>query len=139
MTIKEVAAASGMSEYTLRYYEKIGLIRHIPRDSSSGHRRYSTDTVAHLEVLACLRAAGLSIEDMRAYLTNLCQGDATATAQIALFEAHADHISKEIERLRVRQRYLEGKVAYWKARERGDMVEARRIGRENHEIAQKLL
>lgn len=37
LTIKQMAALSGVSEYTLRYYEKIGLTKPIPRDGSSGH------------------------------------------------------------------------------------------------------
>ncbi len=56
------------SESALRYYERIGLIDPVPRDSSSSHRRYAAETVDTLEALACLRSTGMSIDDMRAYL-----------------------------------------------------------------------
>jgi len=38
-TIAQVARLTGLSEYTLRYYEKVGLIDPVDRDDSSGHRR----------------------------------------------------------------------------------------------------
>jgi DNA-binding transcriptional MerR regulator len=58
LTIKQMAAQSGMSEYMLRYYEKIGLIQPVPRDGSSGHRRSSTATAQMVEALACKTEAG---------------------------------------------------------------------------------
>jgi hypothetical protein len=51
-------------------------------------------------------------------------------------------LSKELEcqikRLQIRKQYLEGKVAYWDALERGDTEAAQRITEENHRIAAKL-
>ncbi|WP_246035710.1 MerR family transcriptional regulator [Dictyobacter kobayashii] len=57
-----------MSIPTLRYYEDIGLLPAVRRDTSSGHRRYSADAVQLIESLANLRAVGMSIEEMRTYL-----------------------------------------------------------------------
>jgi len=64
-TIQDVSRRSGLSEPTLRYYEEVGLIGPIDRDGSSGHRRYSSEDVDALQMLACLRAMGMGIEDMR--------------------------------------------------------------------------
>jgi MerR family transcriptional regulator, aldehyde-responsive regulator len=66
-TIAEAAARCGLPESTLRYWERVGLLRRIERDPSSRHRRYSAPDVALLETLANLRAVGLSLADMRAY------------------------------------------------------------------------
>lgn len=138
LTIKEMAAQSGMSEYTLRYYEKIGLIQPIPRDGSSGHRRYSADTAQRLETLACLRASGLSLEDMRRYLRLREHGRAAAAEQKALFQAHAEKVAEEIRQLEIRQRFLDGKVAYWDAHMKGDTELAEQIAAQNQEIAKEL-
>ncbi len=138
LTIQQMAAQSGMSEYTLRYYEKIGLIQPIPRDGSSGHRRYSADTVQVVETLACLRASGLSLDDMRRYLRLRERGDEAAAEQKALFVAHAEEVAEEIRKLQIRQRYLSGKVAYWDARLGGDLERAAQIAEENQEIAKEL-
>jgi DNA-binding transcriptional MerR regulator len=138
LTIKQMAARSGMSEYTLRYYEKIGLIKPIPRDGSSGHRRYSADTVEIVESLSCLRASGLSLAEMRRYLRLRQRGDEAAAEQKALFLAHAEEVAEEIRRLTIRQRYLSGKVAYWDARMKGDLELAQQIATQNQEIAKEL-
>ncbi|SRR5258706_10753863 len=138
LTIQQMAAQSGMSEYTLRYYEKIGLIQPIPRDGSSGHRRYSADTVQVVETLACLRASGLSLDDMRRYLRLRERGDEAAAEQKALFVAHAEEVAEEIRKLEIRQRYLSGKMAYWDARMNGDLQLAKQIAAQNQEIAKEL-
>ena len=138
LTIKQMAAQSGLSEYTLRYYEKVGLIKPIPRDRSSGHRRYSTDTVDIVMALSCLRASGLSLDDMRTYLRLRKRGAEAATEQKALFLAHAEEVAEEIRRLKVRQRFLDGKVAYWDALMNGDGELAKQIAAQNLEIAKEL-
>src|SRR5271154_55278 len=78
MTIAEAAARCGLPESTLRYWERIGLGNRVQRDASSGHRRYRPEDVAALETLGNLRAVGLSIEDMRAYLASARRGDEAA-------------------------------------------------------------
>ncbi len=137
-TIHEVAQRSGLSIPTLRYYEEIGLVPDVWRDTSSGHRRYSADTLQIIESLANLRAVGMSIEEMRTYLTLREQGDETAVEKRELFRAHAEEVEKQIARLHIRQRYLSFKVAYWDARARGDMDEAARIAQEYESLVKDL-
>ncbi|MFD7153027.1 MerR family transcriptional regulator [Kribbella sp. NPDC059898] len=119
-TIQEVARRSGLSEPTLRYYEDVGLVGPIDRDAQSGHRRYRTADVDVLEALACLRAVGVGIGDMRTYLANRARGRAAAGEQRDLLLRHADRIEAEIAAQQVRLRYLREKAALWDARDRGD-------------------
>jgi DNA-binding transcriptional MerR regulator len=137
-TIQELSQQSGLPEPTLRYYEKIGLIQPVPRDPRSGHRRYPSAIVGVVNALACLRASGLSIEDMRTYLRLLEQGTQSAAQQKELFQTHANALEREIEQLQSRKLYLEGKAAYWDALERRDTEAAQRITEENHRIAATL-
>jgi DNA-binding transcriptional MerR regulator len=123
-TIAEAVARCGLPESTLRYWERIGLVRPVQRDASSHHRRYTGAEVATLETLANLRAVGLSIEDMRAYLAGARRGDSAAGEQRALFEAHARRLDDALEALELRRRYLDLKVRYWSAREVGDLDKA---------------
>ncbi|MDR3710510.1 MAG: MerR family transcriptional regulator [Capsulimonadaceae bacterium] len=138
LTIQQMALLSGLSEHTLRYYERIGLIEPIPRHESSGHRRYSADTVRIIEGLSCLRKTGLSIEDMRRFIELRKYGAPAAAEQRKLFMEHRDRIDREIEDLKIRRNYLDGKVAYWDAIQAGDDERARRIGQQNAELAKKL-
>ena len=70
LTIQDVSRRSRLSEPTLRYYEQVGLIGPIARDPSSGHRRYREEDLDTLQALACLRAMGVGIADMRTYQAN---------------------------------------------------------------------
>ncbi len=124
LTIQEMARQSGLSEYTLRYYERIGLLTPIPRDRSSGHRRYSAETVGLVESLSCLRGTGMPLEDIRTFLHLRRQGDFAAAEQKALFTAHLAVVTAEMEQMKVRMEYLADKVAYWSAVEAGDMEQA---------------
>ena len=118
LTIQEVSRRSGLSEPTLRYYEKIGLLGPIARDESSGHRRYSAAGLQTAQTLACLRVAGTSVEEMRRYLRLLELG--AAAEQRDLFSAQADRLSAHIDRLQWSLTYLQQKAKIWDARERGD-------------------
>ncbi len=104
----------------MRYYEEIGLIGPIARDASSGHRRYRDDDVDTLQALACLRATGVGIEDMRTYQANRARGHEAATEQRDLLLRHAERIEAEIVAQHARLGYLRAKAALWDARVHGD-------------------
>ena len=126
LTIQETARRSGLSEPTLRYYEEIGLIGPVARDASSGHRRFREEDLDTLAALACLRALGMGIADMRTYQANRAEGWARAGEQRDLLLAHAEHVREEIARLGTHLQYLEAKAALWDAREHPDLeAEAR--------------
>jgi MerR family copper efflux transcriptional regulator len=120
LTIQDASRRSGLSEPTLRYYEQVGLIGPIERDPSSRHRRYREDDIDTLQVLACLRAMGVGIEDMRTYQANRVRGHEAAGEQRDLLLRHADRIEAEIETFRTHLDYLRAKAALWDARDRGD-------------------
>lgn len=120
MTIHEVALQSGLSEPTLRYYEEIGLVGPIGRHASSGHRRYGSDDLDTLQGLACLRAMGMSIEDMRTYQANRARGRDAAADQRELLTRHAALIEERIRALHTHLDYLREKAGLWDARDRGD-------------------
>src|ERR1700678_1418055 len=100
LTIQDVSRRSGLSEPTLRYYEEIGLIGPIGRDPSSRHRRYREEDLDTLQVLACLRAMGVGIEDMRTYQANRVRGREAAAEQRDLLLRHTERIEAEIGTLR---------------------------------------
>jgi len=121
LTILDVSRRCGMTEPTVRYYEEVGLIGPITRDERSGHRRYGPDDVDALEVLACLRAVGLGIEEMRVYLANRARTGSAAAEQRDLLLRHAERIEAEIAAQQARLGYLRVKAALWDARNPGDI------------------
>jgi MerR family transcriptional regulator, copper efflux regulator len=120
LTIQAVSRQSGLSEPTLRYYEEVGLLGPIARDESSGHRRYGEGDLDAAQVLACLRAMGVGIDDMRSYQANRRLGRAAAGEQRDILLRHAERVEAQIATLRVHLDYLRVKAALWDARDRGD-------------------
>jgi DNA-binding transcriptional MerR regulator len=127
LTIQQVSRRTGLAESALRYYERIGLIDAVPRDASSGHRRYPPELVNAIESLSCLRGSGMSVADIRRYVANTRRGPDAISDQRRLFEAHAARLHDEIARLRLRERYVSAKGQMWEARERGDAKAEREI------------
>lgn len=123
LTIQAAARRSGLSEPTLRYYEEVGLIGPIDRDPERGHRRYREADIDALQALACLRAMGVSIEDMRTYQANRALGHAAAGDQRDLLLGHAVRVEAEIATLQVHLEYLRRKAALWDARDGGDAAD----------------
>jgi len=67
MTIQEVARKLNLTQDTLRFYEKSGLLGKIARDKS-GYRDYTQQDLRRIEFVKCMRSAELSIEVLRKYM-----------------------------------------------------------------------
>ena len=138
MTIQDASRRSGLSEPTMRYYEDIGLIGPIAREASSRHRRYGEQDLDALQVLACLRAMGVSIGDMRTYQANRALGNVAAGEQRDLLRRHAQRVKSEIKTLEVHLDYLQAKALLWDARDRRDAEGEVEAGRHLQKIISRL-
>jgi MerR family copper efflux transcriptional regulator len=63
MQIKEVAAKSGFSTGTLRYYEDVGLLPE-PARTPAGYRSYDEDTLERLAFIARAKQLGCSLDEI---------------------------------------------------------------------------
>lgn len=126
-TIRETAKLTGLAESNLRYYETIGLIPPVHRDGSSKYRVYSEADVDYIVSIACLSATGMSIDDMKEYLSNVDKGEVAATEQIRLLDSQNMKLVEEERNLKLRQKYLKTKAEYWKAVANKDMKLASEI------------
>ncbi|WP_051052335.1 MerR family transcriptional regulator [Paenibacillus sonchi] len=66
-SIKQTAELTGITEDTIRYYEKIGLLPRAQRKGNS-HRIYSDNDIETMKLITCLKKTGMSLDDMRPYL-----------------------------------------------------------------------
>ncbi|WP_104987514.1 MerR family transcriptional regulator [Sorangium cellulosum] len=117
LTIAEVAAATGTSAHTLRYYERIGLIRSVSR-ARSGHRRYGPEDVRWVEFLRKLQATGMPIRRMLAYAALVRRGEGTLAERRALLEAHRDDVAAKLAEQQAHLAIIERKVEYYRELER---------------------
>jgi DNA-binding transcriptional MerR regulator len=85
MTIQEMAKTYHLSEDTLRYYEKAGMIPPVHR-TPSGIRDYQEDDQRWVELAVCFRGAGLSVEAMARYTALTEQGDKTIPDRLKLLQ-----------------------------------------------------
>lgn len=105
MTIKEVSKKYDISEDTLRYYERIGLLPKVPR-TKSGIRNFDDNSCKWIEFIKCMRSAGMRIEALIEYMNLFKKGKKTVTArknllleQREILEEKRKNITTTIERL----------------------------------------
>ena len=103
MTIAEVSKKYELSADTLRYYERIGLVPPVPRNKS-GIRDYDTESCQWVELMKCMRPAGVQIEALIEYVALFQQGDETIGARKALLIEQRDQL---VERMAEMQRSLD--------------------------------
>ena len=112
MKIAEVSERYGVSTDTLRYYERIGLLRHVPRNRS-GIRDYDEASCNAVEFVKCMRDAGMSIESLVEYMELLDEGEATAGARKDLLVRQSDAIRARIADLESALARLEYKIEHY--------------------------
>lgn len=83
MTIKEVSEKYDISQDTLRYYERVGMIPPVNR-TAGGIRDYQEQDLGWVELAICMRSAGLPIEAMIEYVKLCQQGEETIPARLQL-------------------------------------------------------
>ena len=137
-TIKEAAALTGLPASTLRYYESIGVIPPISRGASSKHRVYDEEDLDQLMWVACLAATGMSVSDMRTYVSNGRLGPAAAGEQIDLLVEQERRLAREAEQVALRQRYVRLKIEYWQAVQAGDDDRSELISTQARALADRL-
>jgi MerR family transcriptional regulator, copper efflux regulator len=111
MRIREVAAASGLSADTLRYYEEEGLLdqRHARR-AANGYRDYTERAVERVAQIRQAQAAGFTLREIRDVLDMLDGGRLTPVAIVKLCVAKLAEVDARLTALRKVQRYLRAKV-----------------------------
>lgn len=98
MTIKEVSEKYNISQDTLRYYERAGLIPKVNR-TSGGIRDYTAEDLGWIELALCMRNAGLPVEAMIEYLKLYQEGDETIPARLELLSNQLEILKKQKEQI----------------------------------------
>lgn len=109
MTIAEVSKKFGLSQDTLRYYERIGLVPSISR-SKSGIRDYSEENCRWIEFIKCMRNAGLPIEVLIEYVTLFQKGDKTIAARKELLTEQRKLLAEKMEEMKKTLERLDYKI-----------------------------
>jgi DNA-binding transcriptional MerR regulator len=97
-TIGEVAAITGLSAHTLRWYERIGLMPHVDR-THTGQRRFTNPDLDWLDLVGKLRLTGMSVAGMVRYAELVREGAETFGQRRALLETTREDVLRRIDEL----------------------------------------
>ena len=110
-TIGEAAEKCGLSQHTLRWYERIGLLAPVER-GSDGRRRFSDVDLDWLALLTKLRATGMPVREMQRY-AELVRSGAGHQERVALLTRHRDQVRRDLAAQRECLKLLEAKISYY--------------------------
>lgn len=94
-SISEAAAKFNITESTLRYYEKKGLLPLIERDEA-GRRLFSEDQISLLETVICLKNTHMPISGIKQYIDWVVEGDNTIELRLEMMRKHKQAVLDEI-------------------------------------------
>ncbi|MDO5646928.1 MerR family transcriptional regulator [Paracoccus sp. (in: a-proteobacteria)] len=110
MKIAELARRSGLTPYTIRYYERIGLMPIANRDGA-GHRDYGPDALRWVTFIGHMKSAGMSISDMLRYAALRVRGETTGPERAAMLRQRRDTVAARIAELQGVLDVLDSKIA----------------------------
>jgi DNA-binding transcriptional MerR regulator len=110
MTIKEVSKKFDITQDTLRYYERIGMIPPVTR-TSSGIRDYQEKDLDWVELSICMRSAGLPVEVMIEYVKLFQAGDSTIPARLRLLTEQREILLEQRRQIDATLNRLNYKIA----------------------------
>ncbi len=110
MTISEVSEKYEISQDTLRYYERIGAIPPVHR-TKGGIRNYTKEDTGWIELVKCMRSAGLSVEALVQYVKLTQKGDRTFQERRELLKEQREQLTKQLAAIQAAKERLDYKIA----------------------------
>ncbi|MGW1917057.1 heavy metal-responsive transcriptional regulator [Streptomyces sp. NPDC002076] len=107
MRIGDLAAVSGLTTKTIRFYEQAGLLPASPR-TPGGYRDYPEQTAARLAFIRDAQGAGLSLAEIRSVLGLRDSGQAPCAHVTALIDQHLADIEQRLTELTATREALRG-------------------------------
>lgn len=120
-TVGEMAKLLGVTASTLRYYDKEGLLPFVER-SSGGIRMFQESDIEWLQVIGCMKKAGMSIKDIRRYIEMALQGDDTIALRLAMFQRQRQVLQQQLQELRHTMEMVDYKCWYYETAQKAGTV-----------------
>jgi DNA-binding transcriptional MerR regulator len=112
-SISEVAKELNLTVYTLRYYDKEGLIPYVER-TTSGTRVFKESDIGALKVIECLKSTGMPIKEIKNFIDWCSDGDSTLQQRYDMFMDRKSIVEAQIEELKKTMEVIEHKCSYYK-------------------------
>ena len=111
-TVGEMAELLQVPASTLRYYDKEGLLPFVER-TTGGIRMFHESDIEWLQVIGCMKKAGMPIRDIRHYVELALQGNDTIDARLQLFEHQRQILQQQIKEMQHTMATIEYKCWYY--------------------------
>ena len=112
-SIGEFSTITGISIYTLRYYEKEKLI--IPARKDNGRRCYSENDVRWIQFIKRLKDTNMPIKEIQKYAKLRAKGNSTLIERMKMLTKHRTVLKDEIAKLQEHLSNLDNKIEYYQA------------------------
>ena len=109
-TVKQTSEITGISGYTLRFYDKEGLFPHLNRDGQN-RRLFSDEDLHNIETIQELREMGFSLAQIRSHLT--AEEDGGMKRRRELLAEQMDRIRSELAAITRRMKKLQQAAEYY--------------------------
>ena len=111
-SITEAAEKIHLSTYTLRYYDKMGLLPFVERNDL-GNRDFKEKDLELLELICCLKNTGMSIKQIREVIALCLKGDNTLEIRREIFIRHREEVLNQIAELHKNLHKINCKINYY--------------------------
>jgi len=109
--IKQAAEQSGMTEHTLRYYERIGLLQ--VKRQQNGYRMYAEHDIAWLAFIQRLKVTGMPLKDIAHLIELRALGPRSLPERQQLIIQHRKSVLEKIAQLKNELRKIDEKIEYY--------------------------
>jgi len=113
-TISDVAKRCELSVYTIRFYDKEGLLPFVSRNSA-GNRQFSETDLEMIKLICCLKNTGMQIKTIKQYIDLYMQGEHTAPLRKRMMVDHSKAIVKQIDDLNKQLTIVQLKIEYYES------------------------
>ncbi|EGO63786.1 MerR family transcriptional regulator [Acetonema longum] len=111
-TINEISKICDLSPYTIRFYDKEGLLPFISR-GKNGNREFSETDLDLVKLICCLKNTGMQIKEIRQYIDLCMQGPESVDLRKEIMQNHRKDILRQIEELKKNLNIVNLKIAFY--------------------------
>lgn len=111
-SISEAAELLNLTVYTLRYYDKEGLLPFVER-TTGGRRLFKQSDLDALRIIECLKSTGMPIKKIKTFIDWCADGDATLQQRYDMFIERKATVEAQMEELKRTMELIEHKCMYY--------------------------
>jgi len=112
INIQKFSTLTNISAHTIRYYEKIGVLKHVARNAS-GHRFFTTKDVDWIGFVKRLKEMGMPLDNIKLYADLREKGEATSVLRKQLLQEHVAILEERIALESLHLKKIKEKIVHY--------------------------